>query len=128
MNVKRLKKLIRELEREDRDFAFDMSIWIDKKLGGCGTTCCIGGLAQMLFLRIPEFRAVEEADDPQLTMAALGLTLEQGRALFYGEIDGYVPGAYNIRPLNRATPQDAVKAIRNLMQDPEGDPWRHLRS
>ena len=116
MNKRNMNTLANRLEKEEFPKGIDgfcMRWWCERR-PSCGTLACIGGIADTLFKKAG--------------VDALGLDEYQADALFFGEWGPFgdnIP--FNAEPLKDATAQQGAQAVRNMIEDPAGDPWRHMR-
>lgn len=111
MNVERMLALADILENKleltfrDEPVEFKMDVWDEKTQ--CGTACCIGGLAEIIWGSGPV------VDEFSLAGAAtlLGLSRDQSIKLFYGESSFY---GY---PLRYVTQETAAAGIRRMVAE-----------
>lgn len=110
MNVERMLQLADILENDKpvmyrgKPVKFRMEVWDYDTT--CGTACCIGGFAEILWGEGPlcnEF-------DPKGAATLLGLDREQASNLFYGGIHEW----WGVG-LSEVTPEIAAKGIRRMV-------------
>lgn len=89
MNVDKLTEIAEWLEAGAPErkgvTGFDMEQFVQDR--GCGTACCIAGAAVQFERRIPyanQHEAYCDGDPEDFAVHILGLTSDQGDALFYG--------------------------------------------
>jgi hypothetical protein len=115
MNKERMLKLADEIEKPTLDIGFNMGDFHNgsgpKRVGDlhCGTTCCIAGIACLLF--------GEEGDyvDSENAARLLGLSQDQANKLVYN-FDGYIVDK-NTKRFTDITRQQAATAIRRMVQE-----------
>ena len=103
MNKQRLIELADALENLEPDIHFDMDRWLIKTV--CGTTCCIAGLASMMWAHD---RCSAEYTVGLHATRLLGLTHDEATELFMAY--GWPEDAGDI------TPTQAAHCIRNLVE------------
>lgn len=113
MNIERMLELADILENDkpvlfqDLPVRFRMEVW-DEDLRQCGTACCIGGFAEILWGSGP----ISNEFNPKGAATLLGLSREQANNLFYG---GF--GKWWNCSLQDVTPKIAAAGIRRMVAE-----------
>ena len=110
MNVERLRAIINELETPTLPVEFNMSIGSNitrvpiEDIHLCGTVCCVGGLACLMFGKRGEEITLEYGAE------LLELTEFESNAIFYN----LNPYPYGISALVSISRQKAIQTLRRI--------------